>query len=164
MLSIQKKGTNSDRIIHHWKIVHKKEDSLLEAVDLLACIKEIASYSENGSVIFHAQSCISGNGALLAICHFLYQMHKVFQSKKEKIKIKVIPFIIYLRKYFRFGMIQTLEEYRLIYDFLHLLQNELPKPKRRYQEERGEEQAKYYPFNTPMPNRQNRRINREIFK
>ena len=149
MLSIKHKEEDFDLITHQWTLVQKTKDSLLDAQDLLACIKEIKLFSEIGSVIFHSRSCISGNGTILAICCFFFQTQQLIQKAKQRMEIDVYKFMIHLRENCRYGMVQTLEEYQLIYNFLHLLQEEKREPQYKVRKETPAEAEIYAPFITP---------------
>lgn len=157
MLSLRFRNEN-DMIITHLILTPLKPDSLLDAPSMLAIIKEIKLYSDTGCTLFNSSSCLSGTGTLLAVCHYLFQLHQLQQKHKQNREIDVSEFVMFLREQCRAGMIQSLEEYQFIYQFLDLLRSEKLPPKRRAHPETPEEAAKYNPFVTPNPRRYPRSI------
>lgn len=133
---------------HHFTFTQEKGGKLLNAEDMLHLLKQIQLFSGDKAVLFHSHSCVSENGALLAICHFLLQTHRLHLAKKKWVDINVFNLVVHLRKHCRFGMVQTLEEYQLIHEFLYLLQTT---PDRRpSRDESKEERVKYAPYMTPF--------------
>lgn len=115
---------NKDNKKHSNKILHyyfSKE--LLKANEMHWLVVHLSLNAGSKPIIFQSDSCKTGNVTLLSICYYLYQIHRMKKEASQIAEINLPKFIIFLRSYFRFGIVQSLEEYTLLYDFVRILEN-----------------------------------------